>query len=156
MKFDFICDNMPDGLVLMDEAYFEEFNEDILYSFEIWLDREGETELIYDFSGEDWETVWERESALIKAFCDEGKMFVFLWDKDVGECEIEFVNEMDSTDKQISVPSGKLVLVNAGELIQCLAYPDLEMEKILELDVEAGTYTVECEGVNRIRLSRVY
>ena len=40
----------------------------------------------------------------------------------------------------ISVPSGKMVLVNAGELIQCLLYPDLEMKKVLELNVEAGTY----------------
>ena len=50
--------------------------------------------------------------------------------------------------------SGKMVLVNAGELIQCLLYPDLEMEKVLELNVEAGTYNVECEGIERIKLSK--
>ena len=35
MKFDYICDNLPDGLVLMDEVCFYELNEDMLYSFEI-------------------------------------------------------------------------------------------------------------------------
>lgn len=156
MKFDFICDNLPDGLVLMDEAYFGEFNEDMLYSFEIWLDREGRTELVYDFPGEDWATVWERESALIKDYCYSGKMFVFLWDKDAEDCEVELADSGCDSEVHLNLPSGKLIVVNAGELIQCLAYPDLEMEKILELDVEAGTYAVECEGIERIRLSRAY
>lgn len=156
MKFDFICDNMPDGLVLMDEAYFKEFNEDLLYSFEIWLDQEGRTELRYDFPEEDWGIIWERESALIKDFCNEGKMFVFLWDKDAKDCKVEFADSGCESEVHMNLPSGKLIVVNAGELIQCLAYPDLEMEKILELDVEAGTYAVECEGIERIRLSRVY
>lgn len=112
MKFDYLCDNMPDGLVLIDESYFDELNEDILYSFEILLDPEGRTELIYDFDGEDWRTVWERESVLIKEFC------------------------------------------NAGELIQCLLYPDLEMEKVLEINVDAENYSVKCEGIKRIKLSK--
>ena len=41
LKFDYICDDLPDGLVLMDKVYFDELNEDMLYSFEIMLDREG-------------------------------------------------------------------------------------------------------------------
>ncbi len=152
MKFDYICDNLPDGLVLIDEAFLGELNEDMLYSFEILLDREGRTELTYDFEGEDWGTVWERETVLIKDFCNAGKMFVFLWDKDIENCEIEFVNNCGGIC--ISIPSGKLVLVNAGELIQCLMYPDLEMEKVLEVNVEAGNYNVECEGIERIKLSK--
>lgn len=152
MKFDYICDNMPDGLVLMDENYFEELDEDLLYSLDILLDREGRTELTYDFEGEDWTTVWERESVLIKDFCNTGKMFVLLGDKDTENCEIEFVDNCNGVS--ISVPSGKLVLVNAGELIQCLLYPDLEMEKILELHVEVGNYSVECEGIEWIKLSK--
>lgn len=79
-------------------------------------------------------------------------MFVLLGDKDIENCEIEFVEYCDGTC--ISVPSGKMVLMNAGELIQCLLYPDLEMEKVLELNVEAGTYNVECEGIERIKLSK--
>ena len=50
----------------------------------------------------------------------------------------------------LNIPSGKLVLVNAGELIQCMAYPELEMEKILELDVEKGTYAVKNDGIKKI------
>lgn len=155
MKFDYLCDNLPDGIVLIDEAYLDELNEDMLYSFDIMLDREGRTELVYDFPGEEWITVWERESKLIKQFCNEGKMFVFLCDKDTENCEIEFVKSCNGT--YISAPSGKMILVNAGELIQCLLYPELEMvemEKLLELNIEAGNYTVECEGIERIRLCK--
>ncbi len=143
---------MPDGLVLMDEVYFEELNEDMLYSFEIFLDRAGETELIYDFEGEDWITVWERESKLIKDFCNAGKMLVLLGDKNIENCEIKVVDNCDGTC--ISIPSGKLALVNAGELIQCLLYPDLTMEKVLEINVDAGNYSVECEEIKRIKLSK--
>lgn len=153
MKFDYLCDDLPDGLVIMDEAYFGELNEEILYSFEIMLDHEGRSELIYDFSGEDWRTVWERETALIKEFCSEGKLFVYLCDKDIEGCEIEFVNNCGG--ESILVPSGKFVVVNAGELIQCLMYPDLEMEKLLEFDVETGRYNIECDGLEHIKLSKI-
>lgn len=154
MRFDYICDNMPDGLVLMDEEYFDELDEDMLYSFEILLDQQGETELTYDFAGEDWLTVRERESKLINDFCNAGKMFVALGDKDIENCQIEFVDYCDGTC--ISVPSGKLVVVNAGELIQCLLYPDLEMEKVLELNVDTGNYSVKCKGgIERIQLCKI-
>ncbi|MBR3824735.1 MAG: hypothetical protein IKJ39_06005 [Lachnospiraceae bacterium] len=152
MRFDYICDNMPDGLVLMDEEYFDELDEDMLYSFEILLDQLGETELTYDFAGEDWLTVRERESKLINDFCNAGKMFVALGDKDIENCQIEFVDHCEGTC--ISAPSGKLVMVNAGELIQCLLYPDLEMGKVLELNVDVGNYSVECKSIERIRLCK--
>lgn len=152
MRFDYICDNMPDGLVLMDEEYFDELDEDMLYSFEILLDQQGETELTYDFAGEDWLTVRERESKLINDFCNAGKMFVALGDKDIENCQIEFVDHCEGTC--ISAPSGKLVMVNAGELIQCLLYPDLEMGKVLELNVDVGNYSVECKSIERIRLCK--
>ena len=64
MKFDYLCDNLPDGIVLIDEAYLDELNEDMLYSFDIMLDREGRTELVYDFPGEDWITVWREKANL--------------------------------------------------------------------------------------------
>ena len=32
--------------------------------------------------------------------------------------------------------------VSASELIQCLAYPELEMEKIFEMDFKEGWYRV--------------
>lgn len=150
MKFDYECD-VPDGLVLIDEYYFNKFNSDILYSFEILLDSKGETELVYDFPAEKWECVRARETALIKEFCNAGKMVVFLSDKDVNDCEIMFDNKESDTNIFLDVPSGNLILVNASELIQCIAYPDLEMEKILELhDVEKGIYAIENEGIRKI------
>ena len=154
MKFDYECD-VPDGLVLIDEYYFNEFNSDILYSFEVLLDSKGRTELVHDFPNEKWENVRERETAMIKEFCNSGKMIVFLSDKDVNNCEIQFSNKEIDTDTFLNVPSGKIILVNASELIQCLAYSDLEMEKILELhDVGKGTYAIENEGIRKIDCSK--
>lgn len=139
MKFNYEHDE-PDGLVLIDAYYFNEFNSDILYSFDIFLDSKGRTELIYDFPNEKWEVVRLRESAVLKNFCNSGKMIVLHSNENIENCEIDFKDGKCDTDMFLNIPSGKLVLVNAGELIQCMTYPELEMEKILELDVEKGIY----------------
>lgn len=149
MKFNYEHDE-PDGLVLIDEYYFKEFNSDILYSFDIFLDSKGKTELVDDFPNEKWEVVRARESAVLKEFCNSGKMIVFLSNEDIENCEIDFKEGKCDADMFLNIPSGKLVLVNAGELIQCMAYPELEMEKILELDVEKGTYAVTNDGIKKI------
>lgn len=149
MKFNYEHDGL-DGLVLIDEYYFSEFNGDILYSFDIFLDSKGITELICDFPDEKWEVVRARESAAFKDFCNSGKMIVLLANKSIENCEIDFIDGECDADMFLDVPSGKLVLVNASELIQCIAYPKLEMEKILEINVEKGTYAVRNEGIKKI------
>ena len=150
MKFNFECDEM-DGLVLIDEGYLNEIDDDILYAFDIFLDRYGKSELVYDFPNKNWASVRERESIKLKEFCNSGKMILFLVDKDELNCEIQLSNKNYNTDTFLNVSSGKIILVNAGELIQCLAYPDLEVEKILEIeDIEKGTYAIENEGIRKI------
>ena len=126
MKFNYEHDD-PDGLVLIDECYFNEFNSDILYSFDIFLDYKGRTELIYDFPDEKWEVVRAREAVAFKEFCNSGKMIVLLADKSVKNCEIDFMDGECDAGMFLNVPSGKLVLVNASELIQCVPYPESEM-----------------------------
>lgn len=153
MKFNYKHDD-PDGLVLIDEYYFKELNDDILYSFEIFLDSKGTTELIYDFPDEKWEVVRDRESAVFKDFCNSGKMIVLPADKSIEDCEIDFMDGGCDTELFLNMPSGKFVLVNADELIQCISYPELEMEKILEINVEKGIYAVKAEGIKKIRCYR--
>ena len=51
MKFTLECDVM-DGLILIDESYLSELNDDLLYAMDILLDSSGTTELIYDFPNE--------------------------------------------------------------------------------------------------------
>lgn len=64
--------------------------------------------------------------------------------------EIQFSNKKIDSNTFLEIVSGKLVLVNAGELIQCLSYPDLEMETIIELDVGLGTYAIESKDIRKI------
>ncbi len=61
MEFKLDCDDM-DALLLIDPGYFSALDDDILYSMDILLDPLGRSELICDFPGEDWKTVWERET----------------------------------------------------------------------------------------------
>ena len=149
MKFNYEHDGL-DGLVLIDEYYFNEINDDILYSFDIFLDSKGITELIYDFPGEKWEVVRARESVAFKEFCNSGKMIVWLANKSIVNCEIDFIDGECDAHMFLNVPSGKLALVNASELIQRVPYPESEMEKILEINVEKGTYAVKNEGIKKI------
>lgn len=59
MKFTVECDGF-DGLVLMDQSYLDEMNNELLYSMDTLLDHYGKSELIFDFSKENWDIVRER------------------------------------------------------------------------------------------------
>ena len=154
MRFDYVCDNQ-DGLILIDEKYLNEIDENLLYELDIFLDIYGKSELIYDFPGENWEDVRTRETKDLSGFCNSGKMLIILQNKDERNCELTISKTQIDSDSFIEIVSGKLILVNASELIQCLAYPDLEMEKLLEVDnIDTGVYSVEYEGVKHINMSK--
>lgn len=139
-----------DGLVFIDKSYLSEFNDDMLYAMDILLDPFGKTELIYDFPDEKWETVRPRKTKPIRDFCEQGKMIIWLFDSIEKECTIEESNEITDSSKWLHIPSGKLLAISAGELIQCLSYPELEPENIFELDVESGWYAICNKGIDKI------
>lgn len=154
MNFILDCDIM-DGLVLIDKSRLKELDFDLLCSFEILLDEFGKSELIYDFPGEEWETVRARETKLIKEFCEKGNMIVWLYSGVTCEGNIEKRREIPELSEILYLPSGTLLAVTASELIQCLFYPELEMEEIFEMELEAGRYTIWTEGIGNIRYCRV-
>lgn len=141
-----------DGFVLIDVSSLGGLTDGMLYEMDILLDVSGRSELIYDFPGEKWSEVWVRETQSIRAFCESGKMLLWLMeDFREKECEMEYDEGLEKSSKWLYVPSGKLLAVEAGELIQCLAYPGLEMEKVFELTLPKGWYAFSDEGVERLR-----
>lgn len=155
MRFSYACDGM-DGLVLIDEKYLDELDDTLLSELDILLDRYGKSELVHDFPNEKWEDVRRRETKEIVEFCNLGKMIIFLHYKDEENCEINFSDLQSDSKTLINVKSGKLIIVNASELIQCLSYPDLDMETILEINnLDVGTYSIEFDGINSIELKKV-
>ena len=154
MKFSYECDGM-DALILIDKNYLNELNDELLGELDILLDRYGKSELVYDFPNERWEDVWKRETKEIVEFCNSGKMVIFLHYEDEENCEINLSNVQNDSKTYIDIKSGKLLLVNASELIQCLAYPDLEMETLLEIDnLGIGMYSINYKGINSIELKK--
>lgn len=154
MRFRYECDGM-DGLILIDENYLDEIDDVLLNKLDILLDRNGKSELVYDFPNEKWEDVWKRETKEVFDFCNLGKMVIFLHCEDEDNCEITFSDIEHESKTCIDIKSGKLILVNASELIQCLAYPDLEMETLLEIDnLDAGVYSIQFDGINYIQLRK--
>lgn len=134
----------------MDESFLAELNSEMLYSLDILLDPLGTSELAFDFPDEEWGTVSMRETKQIREFCGQGKMSIWLLKDIEKECKLEKSNEIGNPLKWLHVPTGKLIAVTASELIQCLSYPELEMEKIFELSVESGWYAIWNEGMDKI------
>ena len=150
MKYTLDC-GMLDGLVFIDESYLSELNDaDLLYAMDILLDSSGTSELICDFPNEDWDIVRQRETERIREFCGQGKMIVWLLDCVVKECELTKSAKVTYPCKWLHLPAGKLLAVTASELIQCLAYPKLEMEKVFELSLESGWYAIQNKGIDNI------
>ena len=150
MKYTLDC-GMLDGLVFIDESYLSELNDaDLLYAMDILLDSSGTSELICDFPNENWDIVRQRETERIREFCGQGKMIVWLLDCVVKECELTKSAEVTDPCKWLHLPAGKLLAVTASELIQCLAYPKLEMEKVFELSLEPGWYAIQNKGIDNI------
>ena len=153
MKYTLDC-GVLDGLVFIDESYLSELNDaDLLYAMDILLDSSGTSELICDFPNEDWVTVVRpRETKQIREFCNQGKMVVWLLDCAFEKCEIEECKEIADSYKWLYLPTGKLLVASASELVQCLAYPELEMEeeKFFELSLESGWYAIQNEGITKI------
>lgn len=120
-----------------------DMDEEFLTAFDIFLDKDGKSELIYDFPGEDWGIVWSRESKCIQDFIDESKMIV--WSIQEGTFEGELVEaKQELVDAyELAVIGDKLIFLSASELIQCLLYPDLDMEIIADVPLEKGTYLFE-------------
>lgn len=153
MKFLLECDG-PDGLVFIDQSYLAELDGDMLYAMDILLDPHGETELVFDFPDETWETVRSRETQRIREFCENGKMTIWLFDSVEKECIVEESREIADSPKWLHIPTGRLLAVTASELIQCLSYPELEMEKIFKLEVESGWYAIWDKGIDKIMYCR--
>ena len=154
MKYALDCDRM-DGLIFIDESCLPELNnDDLLYAMDILLDSSGSSELIFDFPNEDWNSVRRRETEQIREFCGQGKMIVWLVDDVSRECELTQSAEITGPCKWLHLPTGKLLAVTAGELIQCLPYPDSEMEKVFELSLEPGWYAIQNEGIDNMLYCR--
>lgn len=154
MRFSYECDGM-DGLILIDEKYLGEIDDALLGELDIFLDRYGKSELVYDFPNEKWEDVRKRETKRLVDFCNSGKMVIFLHYNDEDECEISFSDFNNDSKTNIDIKSGKMILVNASELIQCLSYPELEMETLLEIDsLDPGMYSIKYDGINLLELKK--
>lgn len=153
MKFELVCEEM-DGLVLIDKSYLKDLDSLMLYAMDILLDSLGNSELVYDFPNEKWETVRLRETKPIHEFCNSGKMIVWLLNDVEQECEIKYEKEISNAVKWLHVPTGRLLAVSASELIQCLSYPELDMNTIFELEVDAGWYAISNKHIDKIMYSK--
>ena len=146
--------DLMDGIILADPNLFEKMDENILIAIDIYLDKNGESELVYDFPGEEWETVYVRESRPFVSFVESGGLWIKLLSDTEMDFSIEQVEKVDSKD-HITVISGRVIIVSASELLQCLFYPELEMEILGSLEVPNGEYSIEYLTDGTINYSKV-
>ena len=62
------------NLVVIDPTVFNEMDDEFLYAFDIYLDKKGESELVYDFPDEEWNIVWNRETKSVQDFIESHKI----------------------------------------------------------------------------------
>ncbi|MBR1443507.1 MAG: hypothetical protein IJ583_08240 [Firmicutes bacterium] len=144
MKFDVEFDE-TDALVLLDEEILSELNSDLMYALDILLDHKGTSELIYDFPNENWNAVRCRKTEILKKFCDSGKMIIWLSEQGEKNFEIKNVLNVDNTNNYLNAQTGTIICVSASELIQCIEYPELEMEKLFEIKTDVGWYAFKLD-----------
>lgn len=135
-----------DALVIIDPERFKEMDEEFLYAFDIFLDKEGESELVCDFPGEDWKEVWDRETAVVQDFIEKSKMIVWRTEEGDYSSNIDKVNDLLEGGDKLVIANNQVMFVSASELIQCLLYPDLDMKVIAEIALEKGTYCFKKDG----------
>ena len=135
-----------DALVIIDPERFKEMDEEFLYAFDVFLDKEGESELVCDFPGEDWKEVWDRETAVVQDFIEKSKMIVWRTEEGDYSSNIDKVNDLLEGGDKLEITNNQVMFVSASELIQCLLYPDLDMEVIAEIALEKGTYCFKKDG----------
>ena len=78
-------------------------------------------------------------------------MIVWLLDGVKTECVFEKDDTITDSDKWLSVPTGSLLAVTAGEFLQCLFYPELEMEELFTITIPAGWYAIKNNGIEEIK-----
>lgn len=152
-KFKFNCD-FEDGLMLIDQEHLKLLEFEHLDSLNITLDIEGKTTLIYDFPGEKWSEVWNRESTSIRNFANEGKAILIFAEPDEYEVQVNILENSsdDKTGHFIEFPSGKLILVSLSEVVQCLLNK-MNLEFLFETYIVPGWYKLSLKPNLELKLS---
>ena len=94
---------------------------------------------------------WKLENCKITWNCFYTKLLqqrqndTLVFGNTVKEGEIEYTDTLRNAYQWLYLPTGNLLAVSASELIQCLSYPELEMEITFTLTVAAGWYAVARE-----------
>jgi hypothetical protein len=96
--------------------------------------------LALDYPDENWKDAWAKELDNLEDVCKDGLMFVGLL-KD-GEYSVD----LDVTDKfsdgtligVVKVVGSPLLIVEAGELIQSIIYPQLSLDVVSEVNLSEG------------------
>ena len=146
--------DMTDGIVLLDPAFFKKTDENILRAMDIFLDKNGESELIYDFPDEEWEKVYVRESKPFVELVEAGEIWIKLFSNIDVVLSVEQTDTLD-TKEYVTLISGKMVIVLASELLQCLYYPELDMEILGSLELPNGQYRIAYSTDGAIKYSKV-
>lgn len=146
--------DMTDGIVLLDPAFFKKMDENILRAMDIFLDKNGESELIYDFPDEEWEKVYVRESKPFVELVEAGEIWIKLFSNIDMVLSIEQNDTLDTKD-YVTVISEKMIIVLASELLQCLYYPELDMEILGSMELPNGQYRIAYSTDGAIKYSKV-
>jgi hypothetical protein len=114
------------GLLLVDRDYLAHLlRKDMLHRLRIVVDVNGVTQMRGRFPGEDWSTVWDRETRPVFELCKLGRIALCLLRDGSYNVDLHILQEETSREGNrtlftgtISVNSGCLAAVELGHLIE--------------------------------------
>ena len=144
-NFNLECDGSG-GIVLIEKDIVSTLSKELAAILNVVIDVNGQTELVFDYPGQEWRDVWSNELRNLNDSVKSGLMFVGLLDDGEYKVELELVNEPSTKEclGLVKVEKSPLLVVEAGELIQKVLYPQLELEIAYEYGLDKGNYRVYC------------
>src|SRR5262249_17764764 len=114
------------GLIVADRDKLHGGDWNLLEEFTVALDVQGKSDVVYDFPGEDWKTVWRRETAGRVERCNRGELATLILREGAFFVNVDVGGQEPVEDRAggaefrcgISVPSGQLVIAEVGKLAE--------------------------------------
>lgn len=149
INFDLECDGSG-GIVFVDKDRISTLSKEFGSILNIVVDVDGETGLVFDYPDDDWVDVWSLELDKLNKLCIDGLMFIGLLKDGEYTVALDVTTEpaQNTLEGFVTVDGTSLVIVEAGELIQSVIYPELPLEIVAELDLDKGNYSVVCNMVS--------
>lgn len=142
-----VCDGSG-GIVFIEKNVLNNLSKEFATALNVVIDVEGRTELVADYSDANWSDVWQQEFNKLCSLCSDGLAFIGLLEDGDYSVNVDLKNTLNNCVGGIRINESSLVVIEAGELVQKILYPQLQVDFVGQIDLSPGTYNIGCDLKN--------